>query len=510
MGFKLDNFGTEVANAKGTLGGICYYRYRNDEGDDLTKAGYFPANLGLNVGDRIYVIPQDASEADELWVITSIANRTVEAEKVSSGGGSAVIDELNVTPSTSAQTITPGEGVDGFAPVNVSAVDATIDANIVAGNIKDGVTILGVAGSYTGEPPTGTINITSNGTHNVSGYANASVAVPTTAPALYRAFQNRGGELVASTTESSIINLSGITNLTDYILYGAYINNTTISGTVDMSDVEDVRTQALENCFYRCTGITSVDLTSLKYWDYGGSSTFAFSGITSAVLPNVEFFSSAGYLFNDTKLTTISLPNCYSLYDCAGMFGAISTLTSANLSKVANIGYCVSLFAGDNALTTVDMSSVAVTINCGGMFANCTSLTSLSFPAFAPLAQHYQNYVDALEDAFNNIPNITVHFPSNVQSIVEGLNGYSATAPFGALSGSVLFDLPATYAIEFDNSNYLVRCPIKDTVSALAWVNPFGHDVYWTSGTTQPAVNDWLYYDENLTQQFEEITSIIQ
>jgi hypothetical protein len=63
------------------------------------------------------------------------------------GGSTPVIDELNVTPSTSAQTITAPEGVDGYSPVNVSAVTASIDANIVAGNIKKDVTILGVTGS---------------------------------------------------------------------------------------------------------------------------------------------------------------------------------------------------------------------------------------------------------------------------------------------------------------------------------------------------------------------------
>ena len=35
----------------------------------------------------------------------------------------AVVNELNVTPTTSAQTITPETGVDGFAPVKVAAVD---------------------------------------------------------------------------------------------------------------------------------------------------------------------------------------------------------------------------------------------------------------------------------------------------------------------------------------------------------------------------------------------------
>lgn len=510
MGFKLDNFGTEVANAKGTLGGICYYRYRNSEGDDLTTPGYFPALLGLNVGDRIYVIPQDASEADELWVITSIANRTVEAEKVSSGGGSAVIDELNVTPSTSAQTITPGEGVDGFAPVNVSAVGATIDANIVAGNIKNGVTILGVAGSYTGEAPTGTINITSNGTHNVSGYASASVAVPTTAPALYRAFQNENGNLVGDKTTTYMIDFTGITQLSNYVLCRAYDGNTAISGTLDMSDVEDVNNNALEYAYYGCTGITSVDLTSLKSWSYGGLSTFAYSGLTSAVLPNVEYISGASGLFNKTKLTTINLPKCYCLQECQNMFDSVTTLVSADLSNVAVIYYSSWLFSGDTSLTTVDMSSVASIIDGACLFNNCISLASISFPSFAPLAQLYIDNPSALTNIFNNIPNITVHFPSNVQSIVEGLDTYSATAPFGALSGSVLFDLPATYAIEFENSEYLVRCPIKDTVSALAWVNPFGHDVYWTSGTTQPAVNDWVYSNENLTQQYAQIGSILQ
>lgn len=64
-----------------------------------------------------------------------------------SGGSAPVIDELNVTPSTSAQTITAPEGTDGYSPVNVSAVTSSIDANIQAGNIKSGVSILGTTGT---------------------------------------------------------------------------------------------------------------------------------------------------------------------------------------------------------------------------------------------------------------------------------------------------------------------------------------------------------------------------
>ena len=510
MGFKLDNFGTEIANAKGTLGGICYYRYRNDEGDDLETAGYFPALLGLNVGDRIFVIPQDPSNADELYVVTSVANRTVEVEKVSTGGGSAVIEALVVAPSTTAQSIEAPEGVDGFSPVNVDAVDATIDANITAGNIKDGVEILGVTGNYTGEAPSGTISITSNGTHNVSGYASASVAVPTTAPALYRAFENSGGELIASQTESSIINLSGITYLTNYVLYGAYKNNTTISGTVDMSDVEMIDNGALEDCFSGCTGITSVDLTSLTRWEYGGLSAFINSGLTTVGLPNLEVMFGAGYVFSGTNLTTISLPKCYYLAEAQYMFQDIQTLTSADLSATVILEGNAYAFTGCSSLASVDLSSLAL-IYAEYIFYQDSALTSVSFPAFAPATQWYSERPAALQNAFGDIPSITLHFPSNVQSIIEGLDGYSTTAPFGATSGSVLFDLPATYALEDQDGNLLVRCPIKDTASSLAWYSPsYGPEtIAWTAGTTQPSVNDDLYGDPDLQTPFGTVGAIL-
>lgn len=60
------------------------------------------------------------------------------------------LQNKTVTPTTSKQTITAGSNYDGLGTVTVNAVTAAIDENIVAGNIKDGVTILGVTGSYTG------------------------------------------------------------------------------------------------------------------------------------------------------------------------------------------------------------------------------------------------------------------------------------------------------------------------------------------------------------------------
>ena len=66
------------------------------------------------------------------------------------GSAAPIISSLNVTPTTSAQQITAPTGIDGYSPINVSAVTASIDANILPENIKSGITILGVTGTYEG------------------------------------------------------------------------------------------------------------------------------------------------------------------------------------------------------------------------------------------------------------------------------------------------------------------------------------------------------------------------
>lgn len=61
----------------------------------------------------------------------------------------APLETASATPTTSEQTIeATTAGKIGLSSVTVGAVTSDIDANIVAGNIKDGVTILGVAGNY--------------------------------------------------------------------------------------------------------------------------------------------------------------------------------------------------------------------------------------------------------------------------------------------------------------------------------------------------------------------------
>lgn len=133
---------------------------------------------------------------------------------VSGGSSGAVLQSKTVSPSESAQTIKADNGYDGLSQVTVNAVSKTYvgsgvtkksaatytpgtsnqtitsgqylngaqtikgDANLVAGNIKSGVSIFGVTGTYAGGGSSG-----GNGNNNVEAYAitdtNPSVSFKT-------------------------------------------------------------------------------------------------------------------------------------------------------------------------------------------------------------------------------------------------------------------------------------------------------------------------------------------
>lgn len=83
---------------------------------------------------------------------TTNADAIANIAAVASGAVAPALQDRTITPSTSKQTVKKtSDSYYGLGTVTVNAVTAAIDENIVAENIKSGITILGVTGSYTGE-----------------------------------------------------------------------------------------------------------------------------------------------------------------------------------------------------------------------------------------------------------------------------------------------------------------------------------------------------------------------
>lgn len=61
-------------------------------------------------------------------------------------GSSPSLQTKTVTPTTSTTTYSPSSGYDGFSSFTVNG-----DSNLVSNNIKSGVNIFGVAGSYSSQ-----------------------------------------------------------------------------------------------------------------------------------------------------------------------------------------------------------------------------------------------------------------------------------------------------------------------------------------------------------------------
>ena len=105
------------------------------------------ANVSTIVDVLNAIAAKYEGESDAIINPDAIANITAVVGNIAP---EPVLQDKTVTPTTSQQTITAGDNYDGLGTVTVNAVTAAIDENIVAGNIKSGVTILGVTGSYEG------------------------------------------------------------------------------------------------------------------------------------------------------------------------------------------------------------------------------------------------------------------------------------------------------------------------------------------------------------------------
>ena len=143
--------GSMKAHLTGSSTAITNMTYFSDD----TSSNRLRVTINLKANEDGYVSSDYG--LTQLIPYSSIQNqiRSLSAGNIKDGvtilGITGNVVELNgdtetVTPTTSQQVITPTSPKNGFTQVTVNAVTSAIDNNIQAGNIKKGVTILGVSG----------------------------------------------------------------------------------------------------------------------------------------------------------------------------------------------------------------------------------------------------------------------------------------------------------------------------------------------------------------------------
>ena len=172
------------------------------------------------------------------------------------------------------------------------------------------------------------------------------------------------------------------------------------------SNATDVGDYALYYAFYYCKGLTSIDLSSLTTVSGNRGLACAFYGCTG--------------------LTSIDL---------------------SSLATVSGSSAFYNAFQGCTGLTSVDLFSLTTVSGNGGFsgaFRDCTGLTDIYFRALTTTSfGSYTNQFSSMLAGTGTTKTHTLHFPSNLQSTISGLQGYPN---FGGTAGYVtcLFDLPAT------------------------------------------------------------------
>lgn len=397
-----------------------------------------------------------------------------------------------------------------------------------------------------GTTPTGTKQITTNGTHDVAAYATADVQVPTTAPAHYIDFSvDANGKLMGSNTP---LDLTGVTGLTPYVLYAKYKYNTNFTSSVDWSSLTSISGNYACYEAFNGSNVSSIDLSGVTTisGDYVMNNAFSYSRLTSLDLRNVQTIGPGTYGCNEmckacSQLTSVRLDSLTTLQ--TALTNAFENCTNLvylsipNLSELTYSGASLnSLCAGCSKLEELDLGSLyqingsfaAAAVLCSGCsklircnlkslaivktaygfntcFNNCSSLETMKFESLnvcdasnafgsmfngcSSLKSLWFYAVDDNTFGSNRLGNM---FNSSVNGCavhfpirVQSTIGAwtSTTNGFGGTNTTVSFDL-VTSLTGADGNTY-TRSEKNSTSTATAWL--YNDTLYYTSGVSDNA-----------------------
>ena len=349
---------------------------------------------------------------------------------------------ITVTPTTSTQTITVSQRYSGNGTITVNPVTSAIDPNIQAGNIKQGVSILSVTGTYSGEPSS-KYGLTID---DIIGDTNSSGVLQ---PPEYRTIN---------------MVFDGVTDIASYGLVYAFSYKSNIRANVSFPDLTQISGTDGLFCTFTNVNVTSISFPELVTINAQEACYRTFNScphLSNISLPKLTTISGQRACYQMfgglPELTSISLPALTTIsgnYVCYQMFYICLSLTSVSLPLLATINGdngCQYMFYNCTALETIsfpELVSITGSSCFSYMFSQCSKLASIFFPKLT--TSSFGNNVNQFSSMFNSNTGTqstsgtcTLHFPSNIESTIQGLTGYPL---FGGTSGRIVlaFDLPAT------------------------------------------------------------------
>ena len=326
---------------------------------------------------------------------------------VATGGGKTKPEEtFDVQPTTSDQTITPTEG-SVFSGGTVRAVTKEIDANIVSNNIKEGVSILGVAGTLKEEKPEERFNV------------QPTTAEQTITPTAGSVFSGGTVHAVTSAIDSNIqpenikqgVTVLGVAGTlssgggSDVFVVpdGAKFGKSTftkVPSNWDFSNVTDMR-----DMFYSCSSLTTIPLldtskiTNMRDMFYNCLNLTAIPQLNTSKITDMN-----GMFYNCRNLTAIPQLDTQNVTDMSSMLAYCSKLTTIPQLNTSNVTNMTSMFSMCSNLTTIPQLDTQKVTNMTSMLGYCNSLTTVEGIDFSGLTSDL-NYL--FGSGASSMPNLT-------------------------------------------------------------------------------------------------------
>ena len=308
----------------------------------------------------------------------------------------------SVTPTSSTQNVTPDSGKF------LSKVTVSGDINLVAENIKSGVSIFGVSGTL--EESSGS-----------------------------------GGLVDYSANEDAIISRS---------ISGAYTNDriTTIGEAAFFSCTSlttvnfPVCTSISRSAFFYCTSLTTVNFpvcTFIGYYAFGDCTR-----LTTVSFPACKAIDNSAFYYC-TRLTTVSFPSCTRIGNDA--FGGCTSLTTVSFPSCTSIGS----YAFTNCTNLTSVSLPVCTSIGGNAFLSCPNLTSVNFPSCTSIGNYAFEYcVNLTSVSFpvcTSIGRSAFRYCYNLSSLTLGASSVCTLSN----SGVFLSTPYAGYSASFSGTPYI-------------------------------------------------------